>query len=184
MTKEQALVLLNEHIKNQNLIRHNIAVGFIMKALAKKFGENEEDWELAGMLHDLDWEKTRDDFKSHTKVTKEILEKTDLKPEIINAIYVHNWEHGIKPETLLEKTLYCVEELSGLITAAGLIQPEKKLASVTADSVLKKFKSKSFAAGVDREVIMLCKEYINMELPELVEISLNAMKERAEEIGL
>lgn len=163
MNRQDALALLQEHIKNQNLVRHNIAVGFIMRALAKKFAQNEDDWELAGMLHDLDWEKTKDDFKNHTKVSKEILGKTDLKPEIINAIYVHNWEHGIKPETLLEKTLYCVEELSGLITAAALIQPDKKLATVTVDSVLKKFRSKSFAAGVNREFILLCKDYINME---------------------
>ncbi|MEO8065289.1 MAG: HDIG domain-containing metalloprotein [Candidatus Doudnabacteria bacterium] len=184
MTRNEAVKLLSEHITNQNLIRHNLAVGFIMRALAGKFGENQDDWELAGMLHDLDWEKTKDDFKNHTKVSKEILEKTDLKPEIINAIYVHNWAHEIKPETLLEKTLYCVEELSGLITAAALVQPNKKLASVSAESVLKKFKQKSFAAGVNREIIMLCKEYINMDLPELVEISLQAMKENAQEIGL
>ena len=167
MTREQALGLLNEHISNQNLIRHNVTVGFIMQALARKFGQLEEDWELAGMLHDLDWEKTKDDFNNHTVVTKEILEKTD-----------------IKPITLLEKTLYCVEELSGLITAAALIQPDKKLASVTKESVLKKFKQKSFAAGVNREIILLCKEYINMELDELVENSLNAMQAHAEEIGL
>jgi len=184
MTREQALELLSEHITNQNLIRHNIAVGFIMKALAKKFGQNEGDWELAGMLHDLDWEKTKDDFNNHTKVTKEILEKTDIKPEIINAIYVHNWVHDIKPETLLEKTLFCVEELSGLITAAALIQPDKKLASVTKESVIKKFKQKSFAAGVKREIILLCKDYINLYLEELIEISLNAMKQNASEIGL
>src|SRR3989344_2736009 len=184
MTREQALQLLAQHITNQNLIRHNVAVGFIMKALAEKFAENQDDWELAGMLHDLDWEKTKDDFNNHTVVTKQILEKTDIKPEIINAIYVHNWVHNIKPETLLEKTLFCVEELSGLITAAALIQPDKKLASVTKESVLKKFKQKSFAAGVNREIILLCKEYINMELPELVEISLSAMKANAEEIGL
>ncbi len=184
MTRNDALQLLAEHITNPNLIRHNVAVGFIMKALAEKFGENQDDWELTGMLHDLDWEKTKDNFKNHTKVSKEILEKTDLKPEIINAIYVHNWVHEIKPETLLEKTLYCVEELSGLITAAALVQPDKKLASVTAESVLKKFKQKSFAAGVNREIIMLCKDYINMDLPELVEISLNAMKEHSSEIGL
>ncbi|MBI2607723.1 MAG: HDIG domain-containing protein [Candidatus Doudnabacteria bacterium] len=184
MNRNEALHLLNEHIKNINLVRHGIAVEAMMKALAVKFGGNKDDWGLAGLLHDLDWEKTKDDFNNHTKVTKEILEKTDLKPEIIKAIYVHNWDHGIKPETLLEKTLYCVEELSGLITAVALVQPDKKLASVTADSVLKKFKQKSFAAGVKREIILLCKDYINLELPELVEISLGAMKESAEEIGL
>ncbi|OGE87704.1 MAG: hypothetical protein A3J07_03255 [Candidatus Doudnabacteria bacterium RIFCSPLOWO2_02_FULL_49_13] len=184
MTRTEALDLLAQHITNPNLIRHNVAVGFIMRALAEKFGENQDDWELAGMLHDLDWEKTKDDFKNHTKVSKAILEKTDLKPAIINAIYVHNWTHEIKPETLLEKALYCVEELSGIITAAALIQPDKKLASVTVDSVLRKFRQKSFAAGVNREIIMLCKEYIDLELPELVEVALNAMKAHAEEIGL
>ncbi|HEX9503190.1 MAG TPA: HDIG domain-containing protein [Patescibacteria group bacterium] len=184
MTRQEALDLLAQHITNSNLIRHNVAVGFIMQALAQKFGENQNDWELAGMLHDLDWEKTKDDFKNHTKITKQILEKTDLKPEIINAIYVHNWAHDIKPETMLEKTLYCVEELSGLITAAALVQPDKKLASVTSESVLKKFKQKSFAAGVNRDIILLCKDFIGMEITELVEISLNAMKEHAEEIGL
>ena len=184
MTRNEAIKLLGEHISNQNLIRHNVAVGFIMKALAEKFGENQDDWELAGMLHDLDWEKTKDDFKNHTKVSKEILEKTDQKPEIINAIYVHNWVHEIKAETLLEKALYCVEELSGLITAAALVQPDKKLASVTTESVLKKFKQKSFAAGVNRDIILLCKDYISMDLPELVELSLNAMKAHAKEIGL
>jgi len=184
MTRQEALDLLAQHITNLNLIRHNVAVGFIMKALAVKFGENQDDWELAGMLHDLDWEKTKDDFKQHTVVTREILQKTDLKSEIINAIYVHNWVHNLKPESLLEKTLYCVEELSGLITAAALVQPDKKLASVMPESVLKKFKQKSFAAGVNREIILLCKEYINMDLEELVKIALNAMKEHAEEIGL
>jgi putative nucleotidyltransferase with HDIG domain len=184
MTRTDALALLNEHITNQNLVRHNLAVGFIMRALAEKFGENAEDWELAGMLHDLDWEKTKTDFNQHTVVAKEILEKTDLKPEIINAIYVHNWVHNIPPVTLLEKTLYCVEELSGLITAAALVQPDKKLASVSKESVVKKFGQKSFAAGVKREIILLCKDYINLELDELVEISLNAMKVRASEIGL
>ena len=184
MTRQQALDLLAEHITNPNLIRHNVAVGFIMKALAEKFSENQEDWELAGMLHDLDWEKTKDNFAQHTVVTKEILEKTDIKPEIINAIYVHNWVHKIEPQTLLEKALYCVEELSGLITAAALVQPDKKLASVTTESVLKKFKQKSFAAGVNRDIILLCKDYVSMDLPELVNISLVAMKEHAEEIGL
>lgn len=155
-----------------------------MKALARKFGENEEDWGLAGLLHDLDWEKTKDDFHKHTVVAKEILEKTDLKPEVIKAIYVHNWDHGIKPETLLEKTLYCVEELSGLITAAALVQPDKKIATVTPESVMKKFKTKGFAAGVNREIVLLCNEYINIDLAELIEISLNAMKDISDEIGL
>jgi predicted hydrolase (HD superfamily) len=97
---------------------------------------------------------------------------------------VHNHIHGLTPKTLLEKALYCVEELSGIITAAALVQPDKKLASVSSESVLKKFKTKGFAAGVNRDIILLCKEYINLELPELVDISLKAMQTRAEAIGL
>src|SRR5262245_486624 len=108
MTQADAKKLLSEHITNQNLIRHNLAVGFIMRALAEKFGENQDDWQLAGMLHDLDWEKTKDNPMQHTKMSKEILEKTDLKLEIISAIHIHNHMHGLTPETLLEKTLYCV----------------------------------------------------------------------------
>ncbi|MBI3952537.1 MAG: HDIG domain-containing protein [Candidatus Doudnabacteria bacterium] len=184
MTRQEAFKLLNQHIKNPNLVKHGLAVGFIMKAFAKKFGENEEDWELAGILHDLDWEKTADDFNKHSLVAKEILEKTDLKPEIVKAVHVHNWVHGIKPETMMEKTLFCMDELAGLITAAALIQPDKKLASVTMESVLKKFKSKSFAAGVRRDLILLCKEYMGIELPEAVGVSMDAMKEHAGEIGL
>ncbi len=184
MNRIQAQELLEQNISNKNLINHNLAVGFIMKALAKKFYENEGDWELAGMLHDLDWEKTKDDPSRHTYVAKEILEKTDLKPEIINAIFVHNFNHGIAPETLLEKTLYCVEELSGLITACALVKPDKKIESVTNESVLKKFKQRAFAAGVNRDIILLCKEYIEIDLPELIEVALNAMKSNAKEIGL
>ncbi|MGE5392889.1 MAG: HDIG domain-containing metalloprotein [Candidatus Saccharibacteria bacterium] len=184
MTRDQALEILNQHIKNLNLIRHGIAVEAIMAALAGYFSQNEEEWAITGLLHDLDWEETKNDPKRHSEVAKEVLEKTDLPPEAIRAIYVHNFMHGIKPETLLEKTLYCVEELSGLITAAALVQPDKKLMSVTEESVMKKFKSKSFAAGVNREIILLCKEYIGLELPDLMKIALNAMKERSAEIGL
>lgn len=184
MIRDEAFALLQEHIKNQNLIRHCVAVEAIMRALAKKFGQNEEDWGTSGLLHDLDWEKTKETPERHSLLSREILEKTDLKPEIVRAIYVHNHLHGLTPQTLLEKTLYCVEEISGLITAAALVQPDKKLASVTVDSVLKKFKSKSFAAGVNREIILLSKGYIGLELPELVQIALRAMQEKAEEIGL
>src|SRR3989344_5684045 len=104
MTKKEALVLLQEHIKNQNLIRHCVAVEAIMQALARKFNQNEDDWGLAGLLHDLDWEKTKETPDRHSLLSKEILEKTDLKPEIIQAIYVHNHVHGLTPQTLLEKT--------------------------------------------------------------------------------
>ncbi|MGE5298374.1 MAG: HDIG domain-containing metalloprotein [Acidobacteriaceae bacterium] len=184
MTKDQALKILNEHIKNQNLIRHGIAVEAIMEALAEKFGQDKELWGLTGLLHDLDWEETKDDPSKHSEKAKEILSATDLPKEAINAIYVHNYMHGVKPETLLEKALYCVEELSGLVTAAALVQPDKKLASVSIESLLKKFKQKSFAAGVNRDLILLSKEYLGLELPEIAQIALDAMKAKASDIGL
>jgi uncharacterized protein len=184
MNKEQAVILLNNYVKNQNLIRHNLAVGFIMKALARHFQQDETDWEIAGILHDIDWEETKNDPDKHSLKAKEILSQTDLKSEIIQAIYVHNHLHKIAPKTLFEKALYCVEELSGLITAAALVQPDKKLSSVTVESVLKKFKTKSFAGGVNREIILLCNEYLGLSLEELTLISLKAMQDNSESIGL
>lgn len=184
MTRDQALEILNEHIKNPNLIRHGIAVEAIMAAFARHFSQNEGEWALAGLLHDLDWEETKDTPARHSEAAREILEKTDLPLEVVRAIYVHNYMHNIKPVTLLEKTLYCVEELSGLITAAALVQPDRKLASVSEESVLKKFKTKSFAAGVNREIILQSKELLGLELEDVVKISLDAMKESAEAIGL
>lgn len=184
MTRDEALLILKDHIKNKNLIRHGVAVEAIMAALARHFSQNEQEWALAGLLHDMDWEETKGQPERHSEVAREILEKTDLPPEVVRAVYVHNYLHNIKPETLLEKALYCVEELSGLITAAALVQPDRKLASVTEESIIKKFKSKSFAAGVNREIILLSPEMIGLELPELVKLALSAMQERADEIGL
>lgn len=184
MTRDQALQLVRQHVKNENLVKHMIAAEVIMRALARHFGEHEDEWGLAGLLHDLDWEETAETPERHSLVTVEYLKATDCPPEVIEAIRVHNHMHGFEPQTRLEKVLYCAEELTGLIVASALVQPDKKLASVTAESVLKKFKSPAFAKGVNREIIVKCEEFLGLSLERLVEIELGAMQERASDLGL
>lgn len=184
ITKEQALTLLHKYIKNDKLIKHSLAVSAQMKALAKKLKENEEIWELAGLLHDLDWEITKETPEKHSLISVEILEKEDVPQQILQAIKVHNPIHGLQPTTLLEKALQSCEELTGLIVAVALVHPNKKLEEVSVKSVLEKFKEKSFASGVNRELIKKAPEYLNMPLEEIIEITLKAMKEIASELGL
>jgi len=184
MTKSEALQLVRQHVKNENLVKHMIAAGAVMRALARKFGGDEDKWELAGILHDMDWEETADDFKMHSVKAKEYLQEAGVDADIINAVYVHNHIHGLEPVTMMEKALYCSEELTGLIVACALVVPSKKLADVKVKSILKKFKQPSFAAGVDRDLIQQCQEKLKMSLEELVELELKAMQAIAEELGL
>lgn len=184
MTRDEAWQLLQRHIKNPNLIKHCLAAEVLMKGLARRFDEDENKWGLAGLLHDLDWEETQNNPQTHSLKAYEILKTTDIDPEIAEAIRVHNHVHGIAPRTLLEKALYSAEEITGLIVACALVQPDKKLASVDRESVLKKFKSKSFAAGVNRELIMQSKPMLGISLEELVDICLGEMKKIANELEL
>ena len=185
--RERAIQLLNEHIENKNLIKHSLAVGALMKALAVRFGkENEiENWELAGLLHDMDWDKTRNDISSHTKLTEEILKKENFPAEVIEAIKRHNREAGNPPpETILEKVLYYTEEITGLVVASALILPSKKLADLSVDSIIKRFHEKACARGVDRELLKEMPSQINISLEELVSIALKTMQEMSNELEL
>lgn len=185
--RERAVQLLHEHIHNQNLIKHSLAVGALMKALANHFGQDgeAENWELAGLLHDLDWDKTRHDIAIHTKLTEEILRKENFPAEVVEAIKRHNHAAGNPPpETLLEKVLYYTEEITGLIVASALVLPSKKLADLTADSIMKRFKENAFARGVDRELLKEMPSQINLSLGELTSIALKTMQEMSGELGL
>lgn len=183
MTRDIALKLLNQYIKNQNLIRHSLAVEAVLKKFAQKFNENVEDWALAGLLHDLDWELTQNNPKQHTLISEKILKEAGLADHIIKAIKIHNHIHNIAPETLLEKTLYSVEELTGLITACALVNPQK-LMGVKRESILKKIKDKSFASGVNRDIILRAPNYLNLPFEEIIDIALNAMQEIKNELKL
>jgi len=184
MTKDEGLQLVRDHIKNENLVKHMIAAGAIMRSLARKFGEDQDEWELAGLLHDIDWEETQERPEEHSKYCQDYLKHANVPDDVCRAVLVHNHMHGIEPETLLEKALYTAEELTGLITACALVVSSKKLADVKVKSILKKFKQPAFAAGVNRELIYKSEDMLKMSLEELTELELAAMQEIAEELGL
>lgn len=182
MNRGEALELLKQHIKNPKLINHCIAVGEIMKALARKLGEDEEEWMVLGILHDIDYEKTKETPEKHGLLAREILEgKVD--EEIIKAIERHNPMTGNVPETLMEKALVSADAVSGLIIATALVMPGRTLQEVRVESLINKFKQKDFARAVPRENILKCKE-IGLNLEEFFELSLNALKEIRKELGL
>jgi len=187
MTPQEAKKLLDEMTQNINLRRHGYAVAAIMRALASHFGEDEDLWEIAGYLHDADYEMFKDDPKKHPSKIFDILKKHHVDDRISQAILSHAWgwrEDIPEPKTRLDWSLFACDELSGLITACALVRPEKKLALVTAHSVLKKFPQKSFAAGALREHILYCEEKLGMKLPDFIDLALHAMQEHHEELGL
>ena len=184
MTREQALELLKQNIQNQNLIKHSLAVEAIMKTLARHFNENEEKWGLAGLLHDIDYEKTKDNPNLHSKMGAEMLKELGFEKEICQAVLTHNEAHKILPESKMAKALFCLDPLTGLIVAATLVLPSKKLSDLKLESVLKKFKEKSFARGANRDIIKKCQEYLGLSLEEFVKIVLEAMQKISNELGL
>lgn len=187
MTKDEALELLHSKMQNQNLRRHCYSVGVVMRALAQHFGEDKDKWEVVGILHDGDYEMTKDTPEKHTLLMHEWLEEKGVKDkEILEAILSHNFAHtgNNSPKNKLEWSLYCCDELTGLIVAVALVMPDKKLSSVTVDSIMNKWKSKSFAAGVDRAQIEKCDEKLEIPLKEFVEIALKAMQSISSELGL
>lgn len=184
MTRNEAWELVQQKVQGQFLRNHLLASEAIMRALARKFGEDEEVWGMTGLVHDIDWELTEPTPEQHSIIGSQWLKEAGFPPEVVEAVRVHNHMHGFEPKTRLEKSLWCAEELTGLIVAAALVQPDKKLASVKASSVRKKFKEKSFAAGVNREIIAKCQDMIGLTLDELIELELNAMQSIAPTLGL
>jgi len=184
MKREDALNLLKKYVKNENLIKHCIASGAVMKHLALKLNKDIEKWEIAGILHDIDVELTKNDIKIHTHKAVEILKENLIDDDIIEAVKMHNplaWnKYSDDPFHI---ALRASETLTGLIVATTLVYPDKKISSVKVESVLKRFKDKRFAAGADRNIIMEC-EKISISLKDFIEIALNAMKEVSFELGL
>lgn len=183
MNKQEAINLVKEKIKNNNLIKHCLAVEVCMRTLAEKFGEDVEKWSLAGLLHDIDYEETKDNPEKHSLVGAEILKELGLDNEIVEAVKTHNEMHGIAPESRMAKALYSVDPLTGLIIAATLVLPSKKISEVNTENILNRFKEKAFARGANREIISKC-ENIELSLGEFVDIGLKAMQSISEELGL
>ena len=187
LTKQQALDLLHEHTKNQNLRRHMYAVGFAMRALAEKLGGNPDQWEVLGLLHDADWEETKDNPNQHTKNTLNWLKDLgETEGPIARALMSHNRKYtGLAElEGDMEWALETVDELTGFIVAVALVRPEKRLELVSVESVMKKWKTKAFAAAVEREQIAQCEEKLGIPLNEFIAITLQAMQRHHEELGL
>jgi putative nucleotidyltransferase with HDIG domain len=183
MTREDVLDSVKANVENENLIRHMLATEAVMRASARYLGEDEEEWGLTGLLHDIDMELTDGDMNTHSKLGADLARELGASEAMTHAILAHNETHGIPLETKLDKALFCADPLTGLITAAALVRPDKKMAGLEARSVMKKFKEKSFAAAVDRQQIARCQE-LGFELDGFVELGLAAMKEIAADLGL
>jgi len=183
MTREEAIKLVEEKIQNKNLVKHCLAVEACMKEFAEHFSQDIEQWGLAGLLHDVDYETTKDDLTQHSLVGAKILEDAGLDKEICEAVKTHNEAHGLKPESLMAKVLLPVDPLTGLIIASVLVLPSKKIVEVTTENVLNRFKEKGFAKGANREIIAKCVD-ADLNLEQFVEIGLRAMKKISIELGL
>lgn len=183
MNKDTALALVKEYVSDETLIYHMMSTGAIMGGLADILRQDIERWMVAGILHDIDYQDTKDNPKEHSIKGGEILKKYGLDDELIHAVVAHNEIHGIARETLLDKALFAVDPLSGLITATAYVMPSKKLEDVQLKSVKKKFKDKAFARGANREQIMTCEEF-GIQLDDFLNIALNEMKKIAPQIGL
>ncbi len=187
MTRKKALELLHNNMENPNLRRHCYAVEAVMQALARRFKEDEDKWGVVGLLHDGDYEKTRATPEKHTLMMEEWLKKEGVKDkEILSAILSHNYAHTGQnpPKNKLEWSLYCCDELTGFIVAVALVRPDRKLSSVTVESVLKKWDEKSFAAGVKREQIKECEGRLGIPLTDFIDLALKAMQGIAKDLGL
>ena len=183
MNRTEALELVKSHVKNKNLIKHMLAVEAVMGALAPRFGGDVEQWKLAGLLHDIDYDKTFDKPEEHSLLAAEMLAEHDLPEELLSAVRAHNEAHGLPRESNMDKALYCSDPITGLIVAGALIHPSKKLSAIDADFVVNRFHEKSFARGAKRETILACCE-LGLSLEEFVGIALTAMQEVAADIGL
>ena len=197
MNKEKALELLHTNMQNVNLRRHCYAVGFALAGVYKYLKENNwkndspdsgEIWEVLGILHDSDYEKTKEDWTKHTILTQDWLKKAGLSDNdpLFLAVRSHNNKitKQREPQTQMEWALECLDELTGLIVAVSLVKPDKKLESVSVDSILKKWNQKAFAAGVDRFQTEQCVEKLDIPLEVFIDIVLKSMQENSNELGL
>ncbi len=185
MNREEAWELFMSHVGQENLRKHCLATEAIMRSLARRFDrDSEESWGVAGLLHDLDFELTKDEPTSHTLRTADILRDRGVPEDMIEAIKAHNaGALGIERDTEMGLALSAAECVTGLIVAAALVLPDKRLASVKPKSIMKRMKEKSFARNVDRRGIKEC-ERLGMDLEDFVELSLKAMQEISGELGL
>lgn len=191
MTREESYQILKSLIKNENLIKHHLACEGAMKALYERLTpqnlqnpNDEEKWGIVGLLHDADYELSKNHPEKHTLILEEKL-GNKIEPKLMYAIKSHNWKsNNVEPKTRLDWSIFCCDELTGLIIAAALIHPDKKLSSLTVDFIMKRFNENSFAKGASREQIKFCEKELAIPLNEFIGITLTAMQKIAPELGL
>lgn len=181
MTREEAMELVKQHLKNKNLVKHCLAVEACMRAVARKLGQDEEKWGLAGILHDLDYELTEKSPELHTSETVRILHGHSVDPEVVHAIQAHAAK--VPCESPMDWAIFSIDPLTGLIIAATLMHPTRQLQNVNLDFVKRRYKEKSFARGARREEIEECRN-IGLELDEFIGLCLIAMQGIAADLGL
>ncbi|GAB6280806.1 MAG: hydrolase [Thermovirga sp.] len=186
ISRKDAMNLLREHNQEIQHIRHALAVEAAMRHFAKINGEDEDLWGLAGLIHDVDWETTRDDYTKHTHVGAGWLKEAGYPDEIVRAVLAHGWGicSDVEPLTAMEKHLYAVDELTGFVTAVALVRPGKSLNDLEIKSVKKKWKDKAFAKGVDRDVIQKGTTILDTSLDALIDGVITALRPVEREIGL
>jgi len=182
-TYDEAIALLKEFNKSESLLKHACCVEGVMRYMARRVGEDEEKWGIIGLVHDLDYEMFPE---QHCRKTQEILKERGWPEEYVRAIVSHGWGlcSDVEPQTRLEKTLYAVDELTGLVTAAALVRPSKSVMDLEAKSVMKKWKDRSFAAGVDRSVIEKGVGMLGVELKDRITDTIMGMRQVSDKIGL
>lgn len=184
MSREEAIELMEQHLETEPLRKHSLASEAIMRSLATRFDEDPEQWGLIGLLHDIDYNETRDKMDKHTLVTEQILLERGVDPSIPEAIKYHNATNlGLTRNQPVHWALTAAETMTGMIVAATLVNPDKKLSSLKAKSVKKRMKAKEFARSVNRDHILLC-EKIGLSLDDFIEISINAMGSLSDRLGL
>jgi putative nucleotidyltransferase with HDIG domain len=184
MTRTEALGLLESHVQADNLRKHCLATEAIMRQLAEKLNQDGELWGNIGLLHDLDFEYTRETPDAHGRKSVEMLKPYALPSEALDAVLRHNAEAlDLRRETILDYALTCAETITGLIVAAALVHPDKQVESLRPASVRKRMKSKDFARNVNRDHVALC-ERIDIPLMDFIELSIKAMASISKELGL
>jgi predicted hydrolase (HD superfamily) len=182
-TREQALKLFNEYNKSESLLKHALSVEAVMRYMARKSGEDEEKWGIIGLIHDLDYEMYPE---QHCKMTEKILKINNWPEEYIRAVLSHGWglATDVEPISTMEKTIFAIDELTGLVTTSALVRPTKSVLDMEARSVKKKWNDKRFAAGVNRSVIEKGALMLGVSIDDLITDCIMGMREVAEDIGL
>ena len=182
-SREDALILLKQYNQSESLIKHALAVEGVMRYMARKYGEDEDVWGVVGLIHDLDYEQYPDE---HCKKTETILKENHWPEDLIRAVVSHGWGicSDVEPKTKMEKVLFAIDELTGLVATSALVRPSKSVMDMKAKSVKKKWKDKRFAAGVDRSIIQKGVDMLGVELGDLINDTIMGMREVSDAIGL